>query len=211
MRKFLASLLIACLAWAPSYSFANPRGLSGGLAVPVTVANGGTGGATGQAAAASLTVPYILAKSFVAVSAGADTSEDTLATITVPANALAANGVLRITWQFTHSGAGGTRTVRVRYSGASGTQYLNQALGATRVSITGTTIIGNRNATNSQSGSSIGVQDNGAGLASAAAGNVTSAVDTTASTTAVITCQKASAGDVCTLDGYVAELLSSGT
>jgi hypothetical protein len=178
-----------------------------GNASPTPVALGGTGSNTAQGAAASLAVAYILAKSFVAVSCPADATEDTLATIAVPANALGANGALRITTLWSFSGAGGTRTPRVRFNGAAGTQYLVATTGSGRTSLVAVTAIGNRNATNSQVGNSIDMQDSGSGLGAA---TVTSAADTTGATSVVITGQKASAGDVLTLEGYIVELLSNG-
>lgn len=43
-----------------------------------------------------LGVPYILAASAVAAPTTGDTSENTLATVTIPAGALGANGIIRI-------------------------------------------------------------------------------------------------------------------
>jgi hypothetical protein len=146
------------------------------------------------------------AQSFIAVSAPADTNEDTLATINVPA--LGANSLIRLTTIWTFSGAGGTRTPRVRFSGASGTKYFENAVAAARSGLTLVTYIANANATNSQVGSSMGQIDNGTGVQTVGAGNATSAVDTTVGTTIVLTGQKASAGDVLTLNGFTAELMN---
>ena len=114
---------------------------------------------------------------------------------------LGANGGVRITtwWAFTSSV--NVKTLRVRYSGASGTQYMNN------VESTGTpnrciTEIFNSNATNVQFG---GTQINT--LNASALSAASSAVDTTAATSIVITGQKATAGETLTLSGYTVEVI----
>lgn len=147
-----------------------------------------------------------LAQSWAAVSCPADTSEDTLATITIPANALGANGSIRLHAQFSMTSSANNKTMRVRFSGGSGTQYL---------SITQTTIsnglvdlvIANRGATNSQVGTTLFFTGGGALQLNNGSTPPTSAVDTTAQTTIVITGQKASAGETLTLEGYIAEMI----
>ncbi len=144
----------------------------------------------------------VLAKSAVAVSAPADVTEDTLATITVPANAMGANGALRITtlWSFTSSG--NTKTLRVRFSGGAGTLYFTPIL-TVNTNVECVVNIANRNTTNSQVGGSLATSDN----AALGTTKATSAVDTTAGTTIVITGQKASAGETLTLESYLVELM----
>ncbi len=147
----------------------------------------------------------VLGKSGAAVNTPADTSEDTLATINIPANAMGANGVLRIytLWAFTSSG--NNKTLRIRFSGASGTIYMNPVF-TTSVGYASLTMIANRNATNSQVGFASAATNGGLGTSSASA-NVTSSVDTTAATSLVITGQKASAGETLTLESYLVELI----
>lgn len=145
----------------------------------------------------------IAGQSSAAVSCGADTNEDTLATITIPANALGANGRLRITTIWTTTNSGNNKTTRVRYSGASGTQYGLNVLTTTATAVE-MRLIGNRNATNSQVG---GMPGGTGGWGTSATAVSTSAVDTTAATTVVITGQKASSGEVLTLESYLVELL----
>jgi hypothetical protein len=147
-----------------------------------------------------------IAQSFVAASAPADTNEDTLATISVPA--LGTNSLIRLTTIWMFAGAGGTRTIRVRFSGAAGTKYLENAVAAARTGATVVTYIANANVTNAQIGSSVGQTDNGTGFQTAGAGNASSSVDTTVATTIVLTGQKASAGDTLTLQGFTAELIN---
>lgn len=182
--------------------------ITGGSITGITdlaVTDGGTGASTARAAAANLGVPYVLCQSAVAVSAPADTSEDTLYTCTVPANAIGPNGSLRVSLTWTRAGAGGNNTMRARFSGGAGTVFMGRVLGGTYNGFNQVALLSNRNATNSQ----ISSQDNNSDsyVSSTGVTNATSAVDTTASTTVVITCQKASAGDTCTLLRVLIELL----
>jgi hypothetical protein len=148
--------------------------------------------------------PRILAQSAVAVSGAADTAENTLATITVPANAMGPNGTLRIwtSWSYTNSANG--KTLRVRFSGASGTQFMNPTVTASVVT-SQITQITNRNATNSQVSAS-GANASGIVVGSGTA-LATSAVDTTVETTIVITGQKALGTETLTLERYLVELI----
>jgi hypothetical protein len=148
-------------------------------------------------------VPILLAQSWVAIDTPADTTEDILATITVPANTLGANGSLRIRhyWSFTNNA--NNKTLRIRYSGAGGAQYFAPVL-TTQVSIEGEVIISNRNATNSQMGVSRALTSTGSNNALQ---GTTSAVDTTAATTIIFSGQKAVSGDTLRLEGYTVEYM----
>lgn len=162
---------------------------------------GGTGGTTAQSAMAALKGVYILGASAVVSSITGTTSETTLATIAVPANAMGANGVLRITVQWGYSGGTSSWTPRIKFNG---TAYSDPStFGNTSLSGRTQTQIANRNATNSQVG--MGVQQiNFAGVASAV---TTSAHDTTASQNITLTCQLANSGDTCRMDAYAVELM----
>lgn len=142
----------------------------------------------------------VIGQSNVAVSCGADTTEDTLATITVPANSMGANGRLRITTTWTTTNSANSKTLKVKFGGTSYGTMVITASAATMDMRT----VGNRNATNSQVGSSSGTIG-GFGNSSATA-PITSAIDTTASTTVAITGQKASSGELLTLESYSVEL-----
>lgn len=148
----------------------------------------------------------LLACSGVSVADANDTVENTLATITVPANAMGANGAVEIWASFTVTSSANTKTARIRFGGAAGTIY--QALApTTSASLQMYARITNRNATNSQvSGSATSVVF---GVSSNAI--VTSSVDTTAAVTAVITAQKdagaVAATDLCTLQDYLARII----
>lgn len=147
----------------------------------------------------------VLCKSAVAVSAPVDTTEDTLATCTVPANAMGANGVLRIRTRWSATNNVNNKIIRTRFSTVAGTTFgliTTANWGYQQLEVT----ISNRNATNSQEGAQISFV-NSALLASST--TTTSAVDTTAATTIVITGQKATAGDTLTLESYLVELMPS--
>lgn len=147
----------------------------------------------------------VLCKSAVAVSAPADTSEDTLATCAVPAGAMGANGTLRITAVFSYTNNANVKTLRVRYSGASGTQFLNTGR-STQVTSTVTITLANRASTASQTGSAVEIT----GTAGTTANQVnTATVDTTGATSIIPTCQKATGTDACTLESFLVELMPS--
>lgn len=146
--------------------------------------------------------PYVIAQSAVPVSVGASSAEETVATIAIPANAMGPNGLLRIwtLWSFTNGAD--DKILRVRFSGAAGTQYL----AATQTTTAGyytLTEISNRGATNSQ----VGHANINNPFTNTTVAPVTSAVDTAAATTIVITGQKETAGDTLTLERYLVEVL----
>lgn len=147
----------------------------------------------------------VLGQSSVAVSCGADTTEDALATVTIPAGAMGANGRLRITTVWTMTNSANNKTMRVRLGGIAGTIYMTSTQTA-QATLRDQREISNRNAQNSQVGAMSGTSG-GFGLSTSAV--VTSAVDTTADTTVVVTGQKASAGEALTLESYMVELLYS--
>lgn len=148
-------------------------------------------------------VPILLAQSAVAVSGAADTNENVVATITVPANAMGANGAIRVRAWFTVTNNANTKTIRGRFSGAAGTVFFTgNAASTTATEIE--FVIMNRGATNSQSGYQRGSNASGGGFAGV---NFTASVDTTAVTTVVISIQKGTGTDTVTLEGYIAEYL----
>jgi hypothetical protein len=156
--------------------------------------------ATGRAVAAALKVPYILAQSYVAVTTPADTTEDTLATISVPANAMGPNGMLRITTQWSCTSNANNKTARIYFGG---TKFTEPAAFTTGNSSALLTQIRNRNATNSQIAHCLV----GSGWGTVAGTVVSSAIDTTAAQNIVITGQKAVSGDTLKLEGYTIEIL----
>lgn len=173
----------------------------------LAVADGGTGASTAQAAAQGLGVTKIIAKSGTAVSGAADTNENILATITLPANAMGANGILRLYMYFTVNNDASTKTFRVRIGGIGGTIIMSRDL-ASQTGARITLNTANVNATNVQYSEAFGSVDSGS-LISGTVGTA-SAVDTTASTTLVITAQKADGTDTMTLRFFTCEVLSDG-
>jgi hypothetical protein len=150
--------------------------------------------------------PYILAQSAVAVSAPVDTTEDTLATIPVPANAMGANGILRIStlWSFTNNA--NSKTTRVRFSGGAGT-IINGNTNNSVPTQDSLHTIKNRGVTNSQVGSMFGVVGAPGSTFAIISGPTAIAADTAAATTIVITGQKATSTDTLTLESYCVEVL----
>ena len=157
---------------------------------------------SGRAAAAAVGVPYILASSGVAVTAPSnDTNENILATVTIPAGAIGANGWVRIQSLWTRTNNANTITLRARIGGIGGTLVLNYGT----ASVAGhhdIRTIWNRNAQNSQLIHS-GLGTGGWGNSGAVA---TGAIDTSAETTLVLTAQKATGTDTAALEGYICEL-----
>lgn len=144
----------------------------------------------------------ILAQSNAAVSCPADTTEDTLATITVPAGIMGANGILRITTHWTCTGSANSKTWRVKFGSLAA-----QDNGTTTVGVTSLrchTEIRNVGATNSQKANSYSLTIAGSVPATAP---TTAAIDTTAAVTMLITGQKGLAGETLTLDYYLVELI----
>jgi len=146
---------------------------------------------------------FVIAKSSVGVSAGANTTENTAATITLPANMLGANGAIKVVGQLSFTNNANNKTPRVRFSGGSGTIYFTQTYTTQLVAWFEVTIQ-NANSASSQVGWYR--QSNGAGSTSIST-KTTSSVDTTAATTLLITLQKADSGDTLTLESYTVEVM----
>lgn len=144
---------------------------------------------------------YILASSNVAGSAHTgDTLETTLATIQVPANAMGANGTLRITVTARCTGTAGTKTLRVKFGG---TTFSETANGTTILSVRNAAHVSNRNATNSQ----IGMGAGSTGYGGSTSDVTTGAIDTTANQDITITVQLANAADSGAIAQYLVELI----
>ena len=153
-------------------------------------------GAADYAAIRALTgTSWVPCKSAVAVPLTGSTGETTLATCTVPANALGANGQVEI-YLFGSAGANNAnvKTFRVKFGATTyGSTTVTSAL-VTRANLA----IGNRNATNAQ----VGFPTlNGAITGTVAP--ITSAEDTTAAVSITITGQLANSSDTMTLESYL--------
>lgn len=141
--------------------------------------------------------PFVLAQAVVNASCDATVNENALATITLPANTLGANGSVEIlaTWAMTNSA--NNKTTRVRFSGPAGTEFQNRII-TTQASSQQLTSISNAGATNSQRGMGVG----STGIGETTNPVVVGAIDTTADTTIVLSGQKALAGETLTLVKY---------
>jgi hypothetical protein len=140
-----------------------------------------------------------------------DTAEATLATVTIPANSMGPNGILRW-WALWGINAANTNSKTLRYrwpatgGGLTGTQILVINLNTTAMfSFNDVRAIWNKNATNSQSYNHAQNKETfGVGATGLVA---TSAVDTTASTDLSFTGQCGVNTDTITLHAYLVEVL----
>jgi hypothetical protein len=148
-------------------------------------------------------IPYVLAKTGTAVTAPTDTSTDTLATVTVPAGAIGANGMVRIKAHFNAATGTTNRTLVIAFGG---TAMLTKIL-ASEVDMMLDLVIVNQNATAVQEGIPTFTTTNGIQLLT-----VTGATkDTTAAQDITFKITKATGSDPCILKAYSVELVSDGT
>lgn len=165
----------------------------------VAIADGGTGASDARTAQKNLKGVYILASSAVASSVTGTTTETTLATITIPANAMGANGIVRITSAWSNTSNVNTKTAKIKFGGVS---YANTNMSTTLGTRDQRQIV-NRNVTNSQYGTSVTL----GGFVGSSGATVTSSIDTTAAVDIVMTGQLANGGDTLTLEYYLVELI----
>ncbi len=144
-------------------------------------------------------VPDIVATSGNPVSVGAVTTEQTLATITVPANAVGTNGYVVVFISFTQTNNANSKTIRVRFGGSAGTAHFDANLANTAYLARLVYVANTNSATAQRGGSSL---SNTVGFGAGSSTPVTSTVDTTASWDIVISGQKAVSGDTLTLSQY---------
>lgn len=129
-----------------------------------------------------------------------DTTERAGPTITLPANAMGPSGQIRVltTWQVTNNA--NNKPSRVRFGGAAGTAYLSQNFASVQTAAH-ETYIANRGAS-----LQIGPPNLTAAFGTATTGLATSTVDTTASTTIVLSVGKATATDNQVLEQYAIQV-----
>ena len=146
----------------------------------------------------SATQEQVIAKSAVAVTNTIDANENILATITLPP--LQPNSVIKLRYIGTKTGTN-TITLRARLGGIGGTIHSSMAM-ASPITTNESRDIYNRGATNSQISHALGT----APFGTSAAAITTGAIDTSVSTTLVITAQQnapsVSAGEVVKLEAY---------
>jgi hypothetical protein len=160
-----------------------------------------------QGAMTPSAAPFIgfamLAKSGASSAHTGDTNETTLATISIPANTLGANGTLKINaiWSFTNSA--NTKTFRWRLGGLAGTVIASNTA-STFTNAWSQILMINANATNSQN--TFLEQVRGTDGLVTTSFQIGTAVDMTATQSLVITGQLASGAETVTLLGYTVEV-----
>lgn len=140
----------------------------------------------------------VLAQSAVAASHTGNLLETTLATITVPAGAMGANGQVEIWALFSVTNNANVKTPRIRLGGSA---FYSASLAST-ASAQCIVRIANRNAANSQV-SFAGVVS---GIGSSSSAVATGAIDTSAAVSITITGQLAVATDTITLESYIVKV-----
>lgn len=128
------------------------------------------------------------------------TNETTLASVTIPAGLMGADGTLRVYALFSYTGTAGTKTVRCKLGGQS---FVNLAVTAANASTSVSKSIANIAAASQVSMPVAAIND---GL-SAGGAVFTSTVDTSADQSFAVTMQLASAADSATLVKVIVEVL----
>lgn len=141
---------------------------------------------------------HIVDQSSVAVSHTGDTSEATLATISVLPHHMGKNGRSRVTAVFAYTNSANNKIPRVRFGGAQAFAATMTTTAQLRVQIE----IGNINSTSSQSVQIAGVSSGWGATTTAASGT---SINTTAPVALALTGQLANSGETITLVGYVVE------
>jgi hypothetical protein len=165
----------------------------------ITISASGSGGGSSSGIA-------LLAHSGTAANLTGTTSETILATYTMPANKMPANGILRITSFWSCNSSVNTHNAKVRFGGISGTVYSSDTM-ASRLTGQGITHIRANNSTSSQKSFSGSLFSNSSFTTSSNVA-ITSSVDTTSAVDIVFTGQLANSADNMSLEGYSIELLS---
>ena len=148
---------------------------------------------------------HVLGATGVAASHTGDTSETVLANISLPAGAMGANGVVRVTALWTYTNSANNKTLRVRLGGLSGAAFQANVVSTSNVGVTQRTIH-NRNSLASQVGFNATAP---ASFTTVGSGSppATGTVDTSVAQTIVLTGQLANAGETVTLEACLVELL----
>jgi len=158
-------------------------------------------GATWEDLSVALRAWRVLAHSGVAASVTGTTSETTLATAPVPAQAMGPNGVLRVTSLWSYTNSANIKTLKVAFGGSN---FLFVAP-TTTATFQAVTTIGNRNAANAQVGPPSAAASTG-GMGATAAARVTASIDTTVAQDVAFKATLANAGETITLESYVVEV-----
>lgn len=186
-------------------------GLQGGANVRWTWSQALTyfSGAVATLTNKTLTAPggvfYVLAASAATgMSVTTGTTETVLATVTIPANAVGANGVIRITALWTYTNSANSKTVRVRLGGLSGTSF-GSAVATTTADLQLMYMIRARNSTSSQIGFAANA---GASFQTTVTSPATGSVNMAVAQDLVFTGTTALSGETITLESYIVEILN---
>ena len=140
----------------------------------------------------------VLGQQHVAVSAPADTNENTLYSLTIPGGMMGPNDTLRISYLGTCTNSANTKNLRVRFGG---TAFQSSSV-TTVAGVSIITSIKNRNSVAAQAAAA-----SAAGDCSGSVGLLTATVNTANAQTLTITGTKASAGETLTLESVLVELI----
>lgn len=148
----------------------------------------------------------VVGKSGASASHTGDTNEVALATISIPANAVGANGALRITTIWSMTSSANAKTIRLRLGGAglTGTTIFSTGSLTTVDHARVDTVMIAANSTSSQFSETIFPR--GTDNLLNGGGTINSLVDMTSTQPLVISGQLANAGETITLLGYVVEV-----
>lgn len=137
-------------------------------------------------------VPIVISQSGATRTNPANTSENILQTVTIPAGMLGPNGSVVVETHWVTNNDASVKTAKVRFNGIAGTAFTDVALTSTTNGHL-LTNIWNQNATNSQRGGTPAA--NSAPFGVYGSGSATASVDTTAAVDIVITGQLADSTD----------------
>lgn len=153
--------------------------------------------------AALLTWYVIGASAATGMSVTGSTNETALATISIPAGAMGANGILRVTLLVTGTNNANTKTIRIRLGGISGSQFFAASIAST-LTTRSQIQIQNRNSQASQVAHANATLNS---FQSTSGGVFTASVDTSAAQDLVISGQLGTGTDTLTLESYLVEIL----
>lgn len=144
--------------------------------------------------------------SAISIVAPADTNENSLVTIPIPAGILGLNGILRIYTEWNCTNNANVKTVRTRLGTTiAGTAYMSAVL-TSLAGARGTTNIFQAGVASSQKGSSVMFTDTPTTLVTTLQ-TTTLDLQTLSTSNIYLTAQKATGGDTITLQSYLVELM----
>lgn len=144
-------------------------------------------------------IPYVLAASGAAVSTTGDTTENTLAAVTIPGGSMGANGMVRVYTRWTITNSGNAKTLRVKFGAFTAMQRADVSIASSEK----ITIIMNRNSVSSQSSAA----NTATNFTTSISTNQTGSVNSAADVTLLITGQNTLGSETITLESYYVEII----